>query len=291
MTSTAAQLSILSTPNPGRLVNLSVLTMDGPGAQMLTLGFVNGGSGTVGSEPLLIRASGPALTAFNVPTVLADPTLTLFQGSNVVVTNDNWGSSTTNVTAVNTAEAATGAFQLTPTTSLDAAVVQSLSSVQGGYTVQVQGNNNGVGNALAEVYDNTTNYTATSPRLVNLSCRQLVPANGTLTAGFVISGTTSKTVLIRASGPTLASYNVPGTMTDPQISVFSGTTVIASNAGWAGDTALATAAANVGAFPYASNTSKDSAVLMTLAPGSYTVQATSVSGTAGVTLIEVYEVP
>jgi len=291
VTTTSAQLTLLTTTNPGRLVNLSVLTMDGPGSQMLTLGFVNGGAGTTGSEPLLIRASGPALTAFNVPTVLADPALTLFQGSNVVVTNDNWGSSASNITAVNAAEAATGAFQLTPTTSLDAAVVQSLASVQGGYTVQVQGNNNGVGNAMAEVYDNTTNYTATSPRLVNLSCRQLVPANGTLTAGFVISGTTSKTVLIRASGPTLASYNVPGTMTDPQISVFSGATVIASNAGWAGDTAVATAAANVGAFPYASNTSKDSAVLMTLAPGSYTVQATSVSGTAGVTLIEVYEVP
>jgi len=291
VTTTSAQLTLLTTTNPGRLVNLSVLTMDGPGSQMLTLGFVNGGAGTTGSEPLLIRASGPALTAFNVPTVLADPALTLFQGSNAVVTNDNWGSSASNVTAVNAAEAATGAFQLTPITSLDAAVVQTLPSVQGGYTVQVQGNNNGVGNAMAEVYDNTTNYTSTSPRLVNLSCRQLVPANGTLTAGFVISGTTSKTVLIRASGPTLASYNVPGTMTDPQISVFSGATVIASNAGWAGDTAIATAAANVGAFPYASNTSKDSAVLMTLAPGSYTVQATSVSGTAGVTLIEVYEVP
>jgi len=291
VTSTAAQLSILSTPNPGRLVNLSVLTMDGPGAQMLTLGFVNGGSGTVGSEPLLIRASGPALVPFGVPSVLADPALTLFQGSNVVVTNDNWGALSNNMTAVAAAEAATGAFTLTPSNSLDAAVVQTLPSVQGGYTVQVVGNGNGVGNALAEVYDNTTSYSVSSTRLINLSCRQLVPANGTLTAGFAISGATSKTVLIRASGPTLAVYGVPGTMPDPQLSVFSGSIVIGSNAGWAGDQSITAANTATGAFQFSSSSSKDSAVVMTLAPGPYTVQATSVSGVAGATMIEVYEVP
>jgi uncharacterized lipoprotein YajG len=290
VTTTSAQLTLLSTTNPGRLVNLSVLTMDGPGSQMLTLGFVNGGSGTTGSEPLLIRASGPALTAFNVPTVLADPTLKVLQGTNVVVSNDNWGSSSANINAVNAAEAATGAFQLTPTTSLDAAVVQALPSVSGGYTVQVLGNGTGVGNALAEVYDNTANYTISSPRLINLSCLQQVPANGMLSAGFAISGATAKTVLIRVSGPTLGSYGVPGTMTDPQLNVFSGSTVIASNAGWAGDASITAANSATGAFQFASTTSKDSAVVMTLAPGTYTVQATSVSGTAGATMIEVYEV-
>ena len=290
VTTATAQLTLLSTTNPGRLVNLSVLTMDGPGSQMLTLGFVNGGAGTTGSEPLLIRASGPALTAFNVANVLADPTLKILQGSNAVVSNDNWGSSSANITAVNAAEAATGAFQLTPTTSLDAALVQSLTSVSGGYTVQVLGNGTGVGNALAEVYDNTANYTISSPRLINLSCLQQVPANGMLSAGFAINGATAKTVLIRVSGPTLGSFGVPGTMTDPQLNVFSGSTVIASNAGWAGDASITAANSATGAFQFTSATSKDSAVVMTLAPGSYTVQATSVSGTAGATMIEVYEV-
>lgn len=290
VTTATAQLSLSTTTNPGRLVNLSVLTMDGPGSQMLTLGFVNGGAGTTGSEPLLIRASGPALTAFNVPTVLADPTLKVLQGTNVVVSNDNWGSSSANINAVNAAEAATGAFALTPTTSLDAAVVQALPSVTGGYTVQVLGNGSGVGNALAEVYDNTANYTTTSPRLINLSCLQQVPTNGMLSAGFAISGTTAKTVLIRVSGPTLGSYGVPGTMTDPQLNVFSGTTVIASNAGWAGDTSITAANSATGAFQFASASSKDSAVVMTLAPGAYSVQATSISGSAGAAMIEVYEV-
>ena len=263
--------------------------MDGPGSQLLTIGFVSGGAATLGSEQLLIRATGPALTNFSVANVLADPMLTLYQGSNVIASNDNWGSTATNIAAVNAADAATGAFTLPSSTSLDAALVQTLPS--GGYTIQVAGKGAQVGNALAEVYDNTLSYTASSPRLVNLSCMQQVAANGLLTAGFAISGTTSKTVLIRASGPTLTTFGVQNVMPDPQINVFnSNTTVIASNAGWAGDTSITTAQTAVGAFAFTSTTSKDSAVLITLAPGSYSAQATSASGAAGTTLIEVYEV-
>ena len=289
VTTSPAVLSLVTTSKPGRLVNLSVLTMDGTGAQMLTLGFVNGGAGTAGSQTLLVRASGPTLTGFSVANVLADPTLALYQGSSVLVSNDNWGSTASNITAVTAADTATGAFPFSSTSSLDSAVVQSLAS--GSYTVQVVGNGSGVGKTLAEVYDDTVIYTSTSPRLVNLSCRQLVPTGGMLTAGFVISGDTSKTVLIRASGPTLTTYGVTGVMPDPQINVYSGSTVIASNAGWAGDASIATIASTIGAFPYASSTSKDSAVLITLAPGSYTAQASSSSGTSGTTIVEVYEVP
>jgi len=288
-TTSLASLSVITSQNPGRLVNLSVLTMDGPGSQLLTIGFVSGGAATLGSEQLLIRATGPALTNFSVANVLADPMLTLYQGSNVIASNDNWGSTATNIAAVNAADAATGAFTLPSSTSLDAALVQTLPS--GGYTIQVAGKGAQVGNALAEVYDNTLSYTASSPRLVNLSCMQQVAANGLLTAGFAISGTTSKTVLIRASGPTLTTFGVQNVMPDPQINVFnSNTTVIASNAGWAGDTSITTAQTAVGAFAFTSTTSKDSAVLITLAPGSYSAQATSASGAAGTTLIEVYEV-
>jgi len=288
-TTSPASLSVITSQNPGRLVNLSVLTMDGPGSQLLTIGFVSGGAATLGSEQLLIRATGPALGNFSVANVLADPMLTLYQGSNVIASNDNWGSTAANIAAVNAADAATGAFTLPSITSLDAALVQTLPS--GGYTIQVAGKGAQVGNALAEVYDNTLSYTASSPRLVNLSCMQQVAANSLLTAGFAISGTTSKTVLIRASGPTLTTFGVQNVMPDPQINVFnSNTTVIASNAGWAGDTSITTAQTAVGAFAFTSTTSKDSAVLITLAPGSYSAQATSASGAAGTTLIEVYEV-
>ena len=115
-----------------------------------------------------------------------------------------------------------------------------------------------------------------------------------MTSGFTISGATSKTVLIRASGPILSSFNIPSilpVMLDPVINVFSGSTVIASNKGWGGDPAISAAASTVGAFAFTNLTSADSALLITLAAGNYTVQVSSATGVAGTTLIEVYEVP
>jgi len=294
VTSQAAQLYVV---NPGRLTNLSVLSLDGPGSQLLTIGFVSGGAGVSGSQNLLIRASGPAIgvAPFGVPNVLPDPTLTVFNSSTAAVaSNDNWGTPASNATAVIAADTATGAFALTSTTSLDAAVVNSLNA--GSYTVQVSGKNGASGIVIAEVYDNTpaNSYTISTPRLVNISCLEQVASGGVLTAGFVIGGTTPEQVLIRASGPTLAAapFNLTGTIADPKLTVFnSSSTVLATNTGWGGSTAITAANKSTGAFQFVNNTSKDSAVLLTLQPGAYTVQATSASGTAGVTLIEVYEVP
>ena len=292
--SVTSSAAIVGLPNPGRIANLSVLSMDGPGSQLLTVGFVTGGAGTSGTQQLLIRGTGPALTAFNVANVLPDPTISVYNSSTVVMaSNDNWGTPSSNIAIINAADSATGAFALNPTTSNDAALVTNLTT--GGYTVQVAGKNSASGNALAEVYDDTPagTYNVGVPRLINISCLEQFSAGGYLTAGFIIGGTTSETVLIRASGPTIgaAPFNVTGAISDPKLTVYdSNTNVIATNAGWAGNALISAAATKVGAFPFGSS-SKDSAVLMTLNPGQYTVQAASTSGTAGVTLIEVYEVP
>ena len=293
--SVSSNAAIVGIPNPGRLVNLSVLSMDGPGSQLLTIGFVTGGAGTFGQQQLLIRGSGPALSAYGVANVLYDPVLTVFDSSSKsIASNDNWGTPSTNVAIINSADSATGAFAYNPTTSLDAALVSSLPV--GAYTAQVAGKGTATGNVLAEVYDDTPSgsYTVSVPRLINISCLEQVASGGTLTAGFVVGGTTAVRVLIRASGPTIsaAPFNVFGTMPDPKLTVYDvNQNILITNAGWAGNTAIAAAASQVGAFPFANSTSKDSAVLMTLNPGNYTVQASSASGVAGVTLIEVYEVP
>jgi len=293
ITSNAAVLTVIS--NPGRLINLSVLSMDGPGSQLLTIGFVTGGAGTTGSENLLIRGSGPALAAFSLTNYLPDPSITVFNSSTVAVAaNDNWGTPPSNATAVTSADTATGAFALTSTSSLDAALVTNLSS--GAYTAQVSGKGTASGFALAEVYDNTPtgSYTPATPRLVNISCLEQISVGGSLTAGFVIAGSTPEQVLIRASGPTLAAapFNVSGTIADPELTVYnSSSTVLATNKGWGGSASITAANNATGAFQFVNSTSKDSAVLLTLQPGAYTVQATSASGIAGLTLIEVYEVP
>jgi hypothetical protein len=279
--------------DPGRLINLSVLSAVGPGNQLLTLGFVTGGLNTSGAQSLLLRGTGPALTAFGVSPVLADPVLTLFSGQAVVAQNDNWGSPSSNAQAVTATDQMVYAFPLTEKGSLDAGLVISLSNPSG-YTVQITGNNNGSGFALAEVYDATpaATYTPSVPRLINLSSQTNLSASSSMTAGFIVGGSTSETVLIRAAGPALANLGVTGVMPDPQLKVFdSNANLIAANAGWGGNPLIAYDSNAVFAFPFSNPSSADSAVLLTLAPGAYTAQVSSVSGSGGAALVEVYEVP
>ena len=127
---------------------------------------------------------------------------------------------------------------------------------------------------------------------MNVSVRKQIDAGGSLTAGFVVGGNTARTVLVRAIGPGLAAFGVNGTMADPQLALFSGATKIAENDNWAGDPQLTNAGNAVGAFALANAAGKDAMLLITLAPGSYTVQVGGVAGTAGGSaLVEIYEVP
>jgi hypothetical protein len=117
-----------------------------------------------------------------------------------------------------------------------------------------------------------------------------------LIAGFIVGGTTSKTVLIRASGPAIAAapYSVAGTLADPQLQLYghgSPSPLLATNAGWSGNPQIAAEAAAVGAFPWTDPSSKDSALLITLPPGAYTAQVSGAGGDSGVALVEVYDVP
>jgi hypothetical protein len=130
--------------------------------------------------------------------------------------------------------------------------------------------------------------------LVNLSARsQVGTGSDLLIPGFVIQGDVAKTVLIRAVGPTLGDFGVQGALEDPVMSLYSGTRELATNDDW-GDGEQAAAimgtAARVGAFAV-SETSRDSALLITLNPGAYTVQVAGVDDTTGECLVEVYDVP
>ena len=68
--SAPATVNIVSSPNPGRLINLSSRAAVGTGMGQLIAGYVVGGLGTTGTEPLLIRAAGPAIAPFGVTGVL-----------------------------------------------------------------------------------------------------------------------------------------------------------------------------------------------------------------------------
>ena len=88
VTSTSAALTVTTTSNPGRLINLSARAAVGTGNNILIGGFGVQGTGT---KQLLVRGVGPALSAF-FSNDLAVPQLVLLDNSGAVVaTNMGWG--------------------------------------------------------------------------------------------------------------------------------------------------------------------------------------------------------
>ena len=130
--------------------------------------------------------------------------------------------------------------------------------------------------------------TARRDRLINISTRGFVGTDvDQLIAGFVIRGSGSRTVLIRAVGPTLAQFKVPGVLSSPSLSLVRDGQVLATSAAWSGADAAA-AGARVGAFPLPEG-SGDAVIVTTLDPGLYTALLAGLERTRGIALVEVYD--
>jgi hypothetical protein len=116
--------------------------------------------------------------------------------------------------------------------------------------------------------------------------------------GLVISGSTPKTVLIRAVGPGLltlnAGFSAGEVLADPVAQLVDGShATVATNDDWgdAANAAIVTQVSHtVGAFDLDAG-SKDSVLLVTLAPGLYTVVVSGKNGGTGIAIVECYEVP
>ena len=256
------------------LVNLSTRAFAGSGGDTLIIGFYITGSA---SKTLIIRGVGPELQKdpYNVPNVVADPSIVVYGDSVQIASNDNWDSSLA-------ADFATvGAFALTPG-SKDAALKITLQPGIA-YTVHLV-NPGAVAEALLEVYDLSKNADS---RLVNISCRLRINAGQTVIVGAFLQSKTTP-VLIRGVGPTLGTppYNVPGVLPDPFLRLYSGSTETGSNDDW--DAALEPYFVSSGAFGLAVG-SKDAAMRPTLSPGGFTVHATGNDGGSGVVLVELYD--
>lgn len=267
----------------GRLTNLSTRATAGPAAGELIVGFV-----IEGRKPLLVRAAGPALVPLGVGNALADPRLSVTGpgGAPVLGTNDNWSAGSATAALF----ARLGAFPFAGG-SLDAALDLTLGA--GAYSAVVSGGTPQPGIALVEAYDaDSVIGPGSAGRLVNLSSRGSVArGEGTLIAGFALSGTQPRRVLIRAIGPTLASFGVEGALADPVLTVYRDGSVIAANDDWQisrSPAVVAAAGAQVGAFPLRA-AGLDAALLITLPPGSYSVTVTSADGSGGIALVEIYD--
>ena len=279
-TVTTAPAALTVAPTVARLTNLSVRSTAGTGANTLIVGLTISG----GTKQILFRGVGATLGLFGVPATLADPQLALFNSTGVqIAQNDDWGGGA----PLTTAFANVGAFAL-PAASKDSALLATLAA--GGYSAQVSGAAGTTGVVLVESYDSDPG----SPlaRYTNLSARNQVGTGANiLIVGFNITGNGPKNLLIRGVGLTLGQFGVPGALADPQLALFNSSSVqIGQNDDWGGGASLAAAFTSVGAFALPA-ASKDSALLVTLQPGSYTAQVSGVNNSTGVALVEIYELP
>jgi len=128
-------------------------------------------------------------------------------------------------------------------------------------------------------------------RLINLSVRTAAgTGQQTLIAGFIVSGAGMKSVLVRGSGPTLASFGITAYLPNPQLKLFSGQTNIGNNDDWgnaADQSEITTFGADkMGTFPL---NPKEAIITSSVAEGGYTAQVSDQGGGSGVALLEVFD--
>jgi hypothetical protein len=121
------------------------------------------------------------------------------------------------------------------------------------------------------------------PTTTNLSTRVSVQGgNGVAIAGFIISGSSPKQVLIRGLGPSLSNFGIVNPLQDPTLELHDSTGhTIATNNDWQ-------TASNANQIPVAFQRadSHEPAILATLQPGSFTAILRGKNGESGVGLIE-----
>ena len=118
--------------------------------------------------------------------------------------------------------------------------------------------------------------------------RGQVLGNGSqlLIGGFIVGGAQSKTVVVRAIGPSLSAAGINQPLNDPLVELHDGSgATLASNDNWQSGPNAALIQSE-GLAPAQPN---EAALQATLNPGSYTAIVRSANGTSGVALVEVYD--
>jgi len=256
-----------------RVLNLSTRGAISTGDNVLINGFV-----IAGPDPktVVLRALGPSLAGFGVPTALSDPVLLVYNASHTLIaTNDNWQ------TDIGSDFMAANGFA--PGNPLESAtLLQNLAP--GAYTVVVTGQNSTQGISLAEIYE--IYGPGLNSKLANVSARGFVGAgDNVLITGFIVGDVASATVIVRALGPSLAFFGVSQPLSDPVLTIYdSNGSAIASNDNWQDDKNATLIQRNVLAPPNV----LESALVLHLPAGKYTAVVTGANGGTGNALVEVY---
>ena len=263
-------------PDPSEgshFVNISTRMHVGVGNDVMIAGFTVWGSQ---SKTVIVRVLGPTLGSYGVNNVLSDPILELHNSSGATIaTNDDWQTGSQASQISNSGYA--------PNNGNEPALIATLAA--GPYTAIVRGYNNSTGVALVEVYELDT----LSTRLSNISTRGRVGTNqDVLIGGLIIHGSTSKKLIVRAIGPSMAlpPFSLSGILSNPLLELHdSSGNLLASNDDWGNGTQ----AAAISASGYQPANVRESAIIATLPSGNYTTVVRGVNNTTGIALLDAYD--
>jgi hypothetical protein len=297
------RLQTQAPPAAGTLVNVATRASAGPEARVVIAGFT-----VTGTQPkaMLLRAAGPALTAFGVNDALAAPVLELYAGATRIAENARW-SAQANADAITAASSSAGAFAFAPG-SADAALLVTLAP--GAYTTIVRGPA-ALGAVLIEAYETTSE----ASRIVNLSTRAFADkSDHPIVAGFVVRGGAgaTKRILVRVLGPSLARapFALPEAMDDPFMEIRdSAGALVLRNDDWSSGAEGGASQVNdfkpvvryynekqIAATGLAPGNRREPCLLMDLPAGSYSVVVTPFEllpdspAAPGIAIVEVYEI-
>src|SRR5262245_7343253 len=279
-TSTPTSMSILG--------NISTRGFVHTGNNVMIGGFIV--QGTL-SKKVILRAIGPELTPFGVPNELASPTLELHNSTGALIaSNDNWQTTILGgIITHDQVQQILGSGRA-PTDGRESAIVANLPP--GNYTAIVHGVNGTTGVALVEVYDLNPGVGSI---LGNISTRGFVQTgNNVMIGGFIVQGTLSKKVILRAIGPELTHFGISNALANPTLELHDESgAMIATNDNWQttilGGIIASNQVSDIQNSGHAPTAAFESAIIAILPAGNYTAIVRGVNNTTGNALMEVYD--
>jgi hypothetical protein len=246
------------------LLNISTRGRVETGENAMIGGFI-----VQGPDPkkLLIRGIGPSLPLTGA---MSNPVLDLYDSSGeLLASDDDWISDRLNIIG----------SQLAPSSERESAVLVTLQP--GAYTAIVRDLDNQPGLALVEVYD----LDPKDSLLANISTRGKVQtADNVMIGGFIIGGVDPTKVLVRAIGPSLTANGIALPLADPVLELHDANgDMISTNDNW-----RSTQQTDIIATGIPPSDDRESAIIATVQPGSYTAIVRGQNSTTGVALVEVY---
>ncbi len=261
-----AYLATLPAP---ALVNLSTRAFVGTGDNVLIGGFIVTGSDDV---QVVLRGIGPSLP---VAGTLPNPKIELRDVSGALIaSNDDWMNGANKDAII--------ALGLAPNNDAESAILAELAP--GAYTTIMSDAGGATGNGLVELF--ATNPAApASP--ANISTRGFVQTgDDVMIGGFILTGTDTRRLLLRAIGPSLGAFGVSNALLDPTLELHDENgALLSSNDNWRD-----TQESEIAATGIPPSDDREAAIVMDLAPSNYTAIVRGANGTTGVALVEAYDV-